>query len=495
MKKKIMFWCDANQIHYGLAKKIKELSNFDLFAIFDIPHKQEEFFREEEIVGFQKKWFLHDKIFQKKKPDIEYLKRFEEKYGINLWLLAYNERIFFRYYNYKDFSENDILLILEHECKLFEKILDEVKPEYLAIITNTHQTQLFYELCKSRKIKILLLYPTRYKTRIQIGSEYNKLLVRDNTNDSSNNRTFEELQKLLEENILYDESKKFNSAFSNSKLMLIKAATEYLFSPNEIQNTHFTYFGRTKRKVIMNSIMDKIQISKRTDYINKKFLKEINNEHDFIFFPLQQEPERTLLIDAPYFTNQFEIIKNVAQSLPIGKKLYVKEHISQITRSWRSIKFYNDLEKIPNVILLHPSIKPSEIFKKCSMVVTITGTAAFECLFYDKPSIVFADTIFSELTSVEVIRDLNRLPEVLKKALRKNVDLVELNKFINKIEKNSFLFDWNGYTRDVLEKFYYKGNLTDVKIEKTMMDEFLKQKDTELLALANEFIKEINWRG
>ena len=174
--------------------------------------------------------------------------------------------------------------------------------------------------------------------------------------------------------------------------------------------------------------------------------------------------------------------------------MYVKEHISQVTRSWRSIEFYEDLEKIPNVVLLHPSIKPVEIFKKCSMVVTITGTAAFECLFYNKPSIVFADTIFSELSSVEIIRDLNNLPHALIESLQKNVDLEELNKFVSKLEKNSFLFDWNGYTRDVLEKFYYKGNLSDVKIEKTVMEEFLKEKDEALLALANEFIKEIEWR-
>jgi len=482
-----------NQIQYGIAKKIKELYDFDSFAIFDVPYKQEEFFRNENISGFQKKWFLHDRILQKKKPDVEYLKEFEKKYGINLWLIAYNERIFFRYYNYKDFSEDEVLLILEHECKLFEKILDEIKPDFLSIITNTHQTQLLYELCRARKIEILLLYPTKFKTRIQIGNQFNQLVIRKNT-DNFKTRTFEELQQLLEENVLFQESKKFNSSFSKSKLMLIKAATEYLFSPNEIENTHFTYFGRTKRKVLMNSIIDKIQINKRTDYIDKNFLKKINDSDDFIFFPLQQEPERTLLIDAPYFTNQFEVIKNIAQSLPIGKKLYVKEHISQVTRSWRSIEFYEDLEKIPNVVLLHPSIKPVEIFKKCSMVVTITGTAAFECLFYNKPSIVFADTIFSELSSVEIIRDLNNLPHALIESLQKNVDLEELNKFVSKLEKNSFLFDWNGYTRDVLEKFYYKGNLSDVKIEKTVMEEFLKEKDEALLALANEFIKEIEWR-
>ena len=249
MEKNIIFWCDSNQIHYGLASKIKKLTDFNLFAIFDVPFKQEEFFRGEDIVGFQKKWFLHDHIVKDKKLDIEYLKEFEKKYKINLWLLAYNERIFFKYSNYKKFSENEVLLILEQECKLFEKILDESKPDYLAIITNTHQTQLFYELCKARGIEILLMYPTRFKTRIQIGTNYNQLEIREDVNDFEN-RTFEELQGLLKENVLYEESQKFNSAFSKSKLMLVKAATEYLLSRNEIENTHFTYFGRSKRKVL-----------------------------------------------------------------------------------------------------------------------------------------------------------------------------------------------------------------------------------------------------
>ena len=128
------------------------------------------------------------------------------------------------------------------------------------------------------------------------------------------------------------------------------------------------------------------------------------------------------------------------------------------------------------------------------MVITITGTAAFECLFYNKPSIVFADTIFSRLSSVEVVKNLNNLPEMITKSLQKNVNLDELNKFISIIEKNSFLFDWNTYTRDVLAKFYLKGNLTDIKIEENLMKEFLREKDDELHDLAGEFIKVIKWR-
>ena len=39
-------------------------------------------------------------------------------------------------------------------------------------------------------------------------------------------------------------------------------------------------------------------------------------------------------IDAPFFTNQLELVRNTAKSLPIGYKLYVKEHPIQKTKSW-----------------------------------------------------------------------------------------------------------------------------------------------------------------
>ena len=62
------------------------------------------------------------------------------------------------------------------------------------------------------------------------------------------------------------------------------------------------------------------------------------------------------MLDAPFFTNQLEIIRNVAKSLPIGYKLFVKEQAAMVTRSWRSIDWYKQLAKIPNVVLIHHSL-------------------------------------------------------------------------------------------------------------------------------------------
>ena len=70
----------------------------------------------------------------------------------------------------------------------------------------------------------------------------------------------------------------------------------------------------------------------------------------FIYFPMSTDLERHLLIYSPYYTNQIEVIRNVAKSIPINYKLYVKENPSNITRDWRDISQYEELLDIPTFL-------------------------------------------------------------------------------------------------------------------------------------------------
>ena len=64
------------------------------------------------IINFKEKWFLHDYTLPEKNVDVEYLKEFEEKYKIDLWNLAINERLFYRFNDFYKFSRLEILSIL-----------------------------------------------------------------------------------------------------------------------------------------------------------------------------------------------------------------------------------------------------------------------------------------------------------------------------------------------------------------------------------------------
>jgi hypothetical protein len=208
---------------------------------------------------------------------------------------------------------------------------------------------------------------------------------------------------------------------------------------------------------------------------------------------MQTEPERSLLIDAPFYTNQIEMIKNIAKSLPIEYKLYVKEHPNQgPLRGWRKISEYKELMEIPNILLIHPSVSVEELLKLCSLVVS-AGTTCFEAGFYSKPSITFADLGYSNLPHVFKINSLEELPSLIRSALTTQVHVSDMSSYLSLIEKNSFEFDYLNFILNYQNSFYYGGNLVDVEISEDKMYNFLLENESSLETLANAHIEKINY--
>ena len=159
MTDKILFWLDSNLIYFGIAKYLQEQYKCKSYAIIEVPSLQKKFFKEQNIIELEKSWFYYDNVVKKKSsPDLNYLSNFEKKYELNLWLLAYNERLFYNHNDFYKFSSNEVLNILEQECKFFEKVLDETKPDFIIMAApNLHYNYLFHKMCLKRKIKCLIL--------------------------------------------------------------------------------------------------------------------------------------------------------------------------------------------------------------------------------------------------------------------------------------------------------------------------------------------------
>ncbi len=494
MKDKIIFWSDAFLLHYCLAYHLQNKYDADYYAIFDVADKPKNFFLNQKLVNFQKIWFYHDSITINSKPDLDYLSNFEEKYNIDLWKIAINERIFYRFNSFHHFTDESILSILEQECKFYEKILDEVKPDFLiAERPPYHHNHLFYELCKSRKIKTILLSQSRLAYKSLLG-KHSYLLdsIDDFEHIEGKNRSFEELQNFLKTSSVSKQIKNFKSKFTTSRIKKIKAANEFLlFSGNENLQTHYTYFGRTKSKVIFHALKSTLKKKYRNYFINKKLLSKIESNESFVYFPLAMDEERNLLIGAPFFTNQIETIRHIAKSLPIDHKLYVKEHYNVAIRDWRPISDYKEIIEIPNVKLFHPSVSNEELLRKSSLVITVGGTSGLEAAFYGKPSIILTDTNYSVLPSVHRVKSLDELPSIVRNSLKTKVDPKSLDKFIQILKKDSIDFDLYGFMTKMHEHFYYDGNLVNVSISNSMMNSFLEKNTVELEYLANAHKKKI----
>ena len=493
---KIIFWNEGNFITFCLANSLQKKINGEFYAVFDVTDRQKPFFQKQKLIDFKKIWFFHDGISKpRKKVDMEYLNSFEEKYNINLWLLAMNERLFNECNEFYKFSREEIISILEDECKLFEKIL-EIKPKFLITMsTGFHYHELFYQMCRAVGVKTLVFEGNQLFSSKCFILEQPHMFDDKRTIEelATSNMGFDELKKYWKKFELRKKSIQYTESLRKSKTAKIKAGYDFLTSQNTTAKNNYGYYGHTKLKALTNYFVGVLKKNFRSNYMDKNLLHVIDDSTPFVYFPLQIMPERTLLISSPFNTNQIEIIKHISKSLPIGYRLCVKEHPSQVTREWRKTSFYNEILSIPNVQFLHHSIKTEDVMEKCSLVITINGAAGLEAAIHKKPSILFSDFSYSILPSVYQLKSIDELPTAIRQSLHKKVNPNDVAKYLNLLEANSFDFDMFGFDLDYHDYFYYGGNLIDVEISDEKAKQFIKKHKSSFDTVVDEIIKKINY--
>ena len=493
-KNKILFWIDLGVTHFGIAKFLQK--EYDLFAIYDVNPNQKKEFMNQESVNFIKFWFLWDYVKSlKDQPDFEYLRNFEERYKINLWTTALTDRSLHTFNPFYKFSRNEILQITEKTCKLFEQILDEIQPDFLAIrITDFHRNHMLYEICKAKGVTVLMLTESRLGFRATINSEFTKI---DPSWERESVPTYvknlESLYSFLDKSNRFTQTKNQISSgltLSTGKKFLA-GLSWFKESRSSGYKEMYIHFGTSFWKTATHYLFTDLKRKHRGNFIDKNSVKKIPMGEKFVFFPLQLEPERNTSIDTPFYTNQLELIKNIAKSLPVEYKLYVKEHYNMIFRGWRPTKFYKKIIDLPNVYLIHTSIQPKEIISKCSLVTTISSTAGLDAAYQMKPTIVFGDIIYQTLPSVKKITDLESLPQSIRSQLEQKVKESDVIDFVNLLIHNSFEFDLFELHNKVAKKFHAEGFQLKPNITIDELDQFIDDHKKEYEFLTNEYDKKI----
>lgn len=140
------------------------------------------------------------------------------------------------------------------------------------------------------------------------------------------------------------------------------------------------------------------------------------NIYRIVYFPLQLEPEYSLLSFSPEQTNCFECISCISKSLPADTILLIKEH--PFSFAVRSRRFYERLLQIPNVRLADPAVPSWDWVRKASIVATITGTVGVEAVNFETPVLSFGKSqIINLLPSVKYVSDFSSTHEALNSFL------------------------------------------------------------------------------
>jgi hypothetical protein len=118
----------------------------------------------------------------------------------------------------------------------------------------------------------------------------------------------------------------------------------------------------------------------------------------YVLYPIHYQPEASTLVQAPMYLDQVQLLEDVAKSLPVGYRLYVKEHVSN--RGRRPLEFYQAIRKIPAVRLLGPDEDTWALIQNAGAIAVITGTMGWEGLLFGKPVVTFGDVFYNVVPHV-----------------------------------------------------------------------------------------------
>ena len=145
----------------------------------------------------------------------------------------------------------------------------------------------------------------------------------------------------------------------------------------------------------------------------------------FCLFALQVTPESSINYLSPYYVDQVRAIDEIRLSLPPDTWLVVKEHPAIV--GFRPMRFYQDLLKMPGVLLADAFLPMETLRDRATVIFTITGTVGLECLFSAKPCYMFGENFFSSyLPNKANMPDLREFfRSDLQKIMQESVTLFE----------------------------------------------------------------------
>ena len=135
----------------------------------------------------------------------------------------------------------------------------------------------------------------------------------------------------------------------------------------------------------------------------------------FVLYALHMQPESTVDVLGAYFSNQLELIRNLARATPVTHDVYVKVHSGDT--SGHRPGFFRELERIPNVKVMAPEANSRALVQQASLTVTVSGTIAYEAGLMGRPAITFARMYFASLPSVRRCDSPMALPELVREML------------------------------------------------------------------------------
>lgn len=430
---------DYAKLAHAIAISLKNQGVDDFCGYIFTPHTK-KFIEEQNDIKYTKLLIDHElhKDFENIQIDYEYIKKFEMEYGNpNIWPFFYGDRHLSLSTPPKDettmdldflFGYDSLLRIFLSRAKPIKEMLDSQKPDFILFFTvGTIAHKILFHLAKKRGIKTFVIHEGRMGKRVTVSENYSTItgveeLFKNPQNLKEENiikakeiiKNFRETESLQLEFYTQTEAKYINKKINLLKKIFNSINWLLKLTKNYFQNKKLFLYGVTSLNPLL-FIWYQLRKKARKLIGFENLYEKPNKNERYAFYPLHTEPEQAILDYAPMYINQTALIEQIARSLPIDMKLYIKDHPTMAFKRKKS--FYKKLLHIPNVKIIDHRTKSFDLIKDSSLIITTTSTAGWEALFLKKPVITLGNVYYNIFPSVKKCTEIEKLYELVKEQM------------------------------------------------------------------------------
>lgn len=231
----------------------------------------------------------------------------------------------------------------------------------------------------------------------------------------------------------------------------------YFHGNNKLPTIQANYLNKAIKHIKWSNDETKNTTSKLiamrlSEYINSRSIKNkiatwesAPAKNKYVLLTLHKQPEASVDLLDHYNSNQLDLAINIANSLPIGYTLMIKEHSNAIGD--RGVNWFKKLEQIANIKLVNPYVPVRPFVESSQIVISVSGTVCLEAGLLGKKAICTANVFFRDLLS---LADCS-IKEIAQHAKNGFDDL--------NAPSDSQI---NNYLNDILSKSF-KGVISDIK--------------------------------
>jgi hypothetical protein len=213
--------------------------------------------------------------------------------------------------------------------------------------------------------------------------------------------------------------------------------------------THYDAWGRVKLTVSRSA---------RSFYMRRLCRFDALDSIDgrLAYYGLHVQPENAVDVLGSYFSDQLKLIKDMRRALPSDTTLVIKEHPTFLGQ--RSVRFFRELRRLPNVKLVDYRVSSFDIYRRADVVLTVSGTTAYEAGLLGIPAVTFSRMYFDGLSTVYYcsgVTGLKALLEQIRAAGPRNLEADSAT--MAELVGNSYPAWWS-------DPFFGRSSLSDENI-------------------------------